>query len=129
MADTYSGFAPHGGGSFSGKDPTKVDRSATYMARYLARSVVQAGLASKCQVALAYAIGVAQPVGFSVDTFGTGIVPDERISAGIRNNFGLSPDNIIKTLNLRRPIYRQTASYARADLTSAYGSKRCAGTT
>lgn len=111
IVDTYGGFAPHGGGSFSGKDPTKVDRSATYMARYLARSVVQAGLASKCQVALAYAIGVAQPVGFSVDTFGTGIVPDERISAGIRNNFGLSPDNIIKTLNLRRPIYRQTASY------------------
>jgi S-adenosylmethionine synthetase len=102
---------PHGGGCFSGKDPTKVDRSGAYAARYLARNVVSAGLATRCQVTLAYAIGVAQPVSFDVDTFGTGIVPDERIASALARSFDLSPDGIIRALNLRRPIYRQVASY------------------
>ena len=111
IVDTYGGFVPHGGGCFSGKDPTKVDRSGAYAARYLARNVVSSGLATRCQVTLAYAIGVAQPVSFDVDTFGTGIVPDERIAAALARSFDLSPDGIIRALNLRRPIYRQVASY------------------
>ena len=111
IVDTYGGFVPHGGGCFSGKDPTKVDRSAAYAARYLARNVVSAGLAAKCQVTLAYAIGVAQPVSFGVDTFGTGIVDDARIARALTDSFDLSPDGIISTLGLRRPLYRQVASY------------------
>ena len=111
IVDTYGGFTPHGGGCFSGKDPTKVDRSAAYAARYIAKNIVAAGLAKRCQLALAYAIGVAQPVGFDVDTFGTGIMPDEKLAAIIHSHVDLSPDGIINTLKLRRPIYRQTASY------------------
>lgn len=111
IVDTYGGFVPHGGGCFSGKDPTKVDRSAAYMARFAALNVVKAGLASRCQVALAYAIGVAQPVSFTVDTFGTGRLPDLEISRILRKTLDFSPDGIIARLNLRRPIYRQTAAY------------------
>ncbi len=111
IVDTYGGYAPHGGGAFSGKDPTKVDRSAAYAARHAAKNVVAAGLASRCQVALAYAIGVAEPVSFTVDTFGTGILPDETISRIVRETFDMRPDAIISRLNLRRPIYRQTAAY------------------
>ncbi|NLB38365.1 MAG: methionine adenosyltransferase domain-containing protein, partial [Clostridiales bacterium] len=105
------GFVPHGGGCFSGKDPTKVDRSAAYAARYLARNVVSAGLAARCQVTLAYAIGVAQPVSFDVDTFGTGQVEDHALAQARSSCFDLSPDGIIRKLNLRRPLYRQVASY------------------
>lgn len=111
IVDTYGGFVPHGGGCFSGKDPTKVDRSAAYMARYAALNVVAAGLADRCQVALAYAIGRAQPVSFTVDTFGTGQVPDDRIEQALLEVMDFTPDGIIKTLDLRRPIYRQTAAY------------------
>ncbi len=111
IVDTYGGYAPHGGGAFSGKDPTKVDRSAAYAARHAAKNVVAAGLASHCQVALAYAIGVAEPVSFTVDTFGTGILSDEEISRIVRESFDMRPDAIIKRLNLKRPIYRQTAAY------------------
>jgi len=101
----------HGGGAFSGKDPTKVDRSACYMARYIAKNVVAAGLADRVEIQLAYAIGVADPVSVTVDTFGTGKADDAKISAVIRENFQLTPRGIIETLNLRRPIYRKTASY------------------
>ena len=111
IVDTYGGYAPHGGGAFSGKDPTKVDRSGAYAARHAAKNVVAAGLASRCQVALAYAIGVAEPVSFTVDTFGTGILPDEEISRIVRETFDMRPDAIIERLNLKRPIYRQTAAY------------------
>ncbi len=111
IVDTYGGYAPHGGGAFSGKDPTKVDRSAAYAARHAAKNIVAAGLAKKCQVSLAYAIGVAQPVSFTVDTFGTGVLPDERLSAIVRETFDMRPDAIIRRLDLRRPIYRQTAAY------------------
>ena len=111
IVDTYGGYAPHGGGAFSGKDPTKVDRSGAYAARHAAKNVVAAGLASRCQVALAYAIGVAEPVSFTVDTFGTGILPDEEISRIVRETFDMRPDAIIKRLDLKRPIYRQTAAY------------------
>ena len=111
IVDTYGGYAPHGGGAFSGKDPTKVDRSAAYAARHAAKNVVAAGLASRCQVALAYAIGVAEPVSFTVDTFGTGILPDEEISRIVRETFDMRPDAIIERLDLKRPIYRQTAAY------------------
>ncbi len=111
IVDTYGGYAPHGGGAFSGKDPTKVDRSAAYAARHAAKNVVAAGLAHKCQVALAYAIGVAHPVSFTVDTFGTGVLPDEQLSAIVRDTFDMRPDAIISRLDLRRPIYRQTAAY------------------
>ena len=111
IVDTYGGYAPHGGGAFSGKDPTKVDRSAAYAARHAAKNVVAAGLAKKCQIALAYAIGVAQPVSFAVDTFGTGILPDDEIARIVSQTFDMRPDAIIKRLDLRRPIYRQTASY------------------
>ena len=111
IVDTYGGYSRHGGGAFSGKDPTKVDRSAAYMARYIAKNIVAAKLAKKCEVQFAYAIGVAQPVSVMVDTFGTSEIPDEVISAFIMNNFDLRPEAIITQLNLRNPIYRQTASY------------------
>ena len=111
IVDTYGGYAAHGGGAFSGKDPTKVDRSAAYMARYIAKNLVAAGLAKKCQLQLAYAIGVAQPVSILVDTFGTGSLPDSRLSELVRACFDLRPAAIIRTLDLRRPIYRQVASY------------------
>jgi len=111
IVDTYGGFARHGGGAFSGKDPTKVDRSAAYAARYVAKNIVAAGLASKCEIQLAYAIGVARPVSIYVDTFGTGIIDDEKISSLVRKHFDLRPAGIIRTLDLRRPIYRKTAAY------------------
>lgn len=111
IVDTYGGYARHGGGAFSGKDPSKVDRSACYAARYVAKNLVAAGLAKKCEVALAYAIGVAQPVSVQVDTFGTGRLSDDVLSREVMKRFDLSPDGIIKTLGLRRPIYRQTAAY------------------
>ncbi len=111
IVDTYGGYAPHGGGCFSGKDPTKVDRSAAYMARYAAKNVVAAGLADKCQIALAYAIGVAEPVSFSVDTFGTGKADETAIARAVSESFDFRPDGIIKELDLSRPIYRQTACY------------------
>ena len=111
IVDTYGGYASHGGGAFSGKDPTKVDRSAAYMARYIAKNLVAARLADKCQLELAYAIGVAQPVSVLVDSFGTGKVPDERLGEIVRSCFDLRPAAIIKALDLRRPIYQQTASY------------------
>jgi S-adenosylmethionine synthetase len=111
IVDTYGGYGRHGGGAFSGKDPSKVDRSAAYMARYIAKNVVAAGLASRCEVQLAYAIGVAEPVSVLVDSFGTGKVSDERLSAIVRESFELKPADIIGALNLRRPIYRPTAAY------------------
>lgn len=111
IVDTYGGYARHGGGAFSGKDPTKVDRSAAYAARYIAKNIVAAELADQCEIQLAYAIGVAQPVSISVDTFGTGKVEDKKIVEAIRNTFDLSPDGIIESLDLLRPIYKQTASY------------------
>ena len=111
IVDTYGGSAPHGGGAFSGKDPTKVDRSAAYMARYVAKNIVAAGLARKCQIELAYAIGVARPVSVLIDTFGTGTVSDEALSAAVSKVFDLRPTAIIRKLDLRRPIYRQTAAY------------------
>jgi S-adenosylmethionine synthetase len=111
IVDTYGGAAPHGGGAFSGKDPTKVDRSACYMARYVAKNVVAAGLAEKCLVQLAYAIGVAEPVSVLVETSDTGKVSDERLSELVRAHFKLTPKGIIETLDLRRPIYRKTAAF------------------
>ncbi|GIN93080.1 S-adenosylmethionine synthase [Siminovitchia terrae] len=111
IVDTYGGYARHGGGAFSGKDATKVDRSAAYAARYVAKNIVAAGLADKCEVQLAYAIGVAQPVSISVDTFGTGKVSEEKLVKAIRENFDLRPAGIILMLDLRKPIYRQTAAY------------------
>ena len=111
IVDTYGGSAPHGGGAFSGKDPTKVDRSAAYAARYVAKNVVAAGLASRCQVQLAYAIGVARPVSVLVETFGTGIVADEKLEEAVNKVFDLRPTAIIRDLELRRPIYRQLAAY------------------
>ena len=111
IVDTYGGYARHGGGAFSGKDPTKVDRSATYAARYAAKNVVAAGLADKCEIQLAYAIGVAKPVSILVDTFGTGKLADEEIAELVEKNFDLRPAAIIRDLDLRRPIYRQTAAY------------------
>ncbi len=111
IVDTYGGMGRHGGGAFSGKDPTKVDRSACYMARYIAKNLVAAGLAQRCEVQLAYAIGVAEPVSVMVDTFGTGTVPDERLTQLIRANFSLTPKGIIDHLQLRRPIYRATAAF------------------
>jgi len=111
IVDTYGGYARHGGGAFSGKDPTKVDRSAAYAARYVAKNLVAAGLAEKLEVQLAYAIGVANPVSVSVDTFGTGKIPDEKIVELIRKHFDLRPAAIIRDLDLRRPIYRQIAAY------------------
>ena len=111
IVDTYGGSAPHGGGAFSGKDPTKVDRSAAYAARWVAKNVVAAGLASRCQVQLAYAIGVAKPVSVRVDTFGTGTVSDTQLEDAVEKTFDLRPAAIIRDLNLRRPIYRQLAAY------------------
>jgi S-adenosylmethionine synthetase len=111
IVDTYGGAAPHGGGAFSGKDPTKVDRSACYMARYVAKNVVAAGLAERCMVQLAYAIGVAEPVSVLIDTFDTGLVDDDRISEIVRSQFKLTPRGIIETLDLRRPIYKKTAAF------------------
>jgi S-adenosylmethionine synthetase len=111
IVDTYGGAAPHGGGAFSGKDPTKVDRSACYMARYVAKNVVAAGLAEKCMVQLAYAIGVAEPVSVYIETSGTGTIPDEKISELVRAHFKLTPRGIIESLDLRRPIYKKTAAF------------------
>ena len=111
IVDTYGGYARHGGGAFSGKDCTKVDRSAAYAARYVAKNIVAAGLADKCEIQLAYAIGVAQPTSVMVDTFGTGKLSDEKLVEMIRENFDLRPAGIIKMLDLRRPIYKQTAAY------------------
>ena len=111
IVDTYGGFSRHGGGAFSGKDPTKVDRSAAYAARYVAKNIVAAGLADKCEIQLSYAIGVAQPTSVMVDTFGTGKIADDELVKIVRENFDLRPAGIIKMLDLRRPIYRQTAAY------------------
>lgn len=111
IVDTYGGYARHGGGAFSGKDCTKVDRSATYAARYVAKNIVAAGLAKRCEIQLSYAIGVAQPTSIMVDTMGTGKLSDEKLVEIIRENFDLRPAGIIKMLNLRRPIYKQTAAY------------------
>jgi S-adenosylmethionine synthetase len=111
IVDTYGGYARHGGGAFSGKDPTKVDRSAAYAARYVAKNIVAAGLADKCEIQLAYAIGVAQPVSINVDTYGTGKIGEDKLVDLITSNFDLRPAGIIKMLDLRRPIYRQTAAY------------------
>src|SRR5208337_2084607 len=111
IVDTYGGYGRHGGGAFSGKDPSKVDRSACYMARHVAKNVVAAGLATKCEIQVAYAIGVAEPVSILVDTFDTGIVPQNKLSATLRELFDFRPAGIIKTLNLKRPIYQPTAAY------------------
>jgi S-adenosylmethionine synthetase len=111
IVDTYGGYAPHGGGAFSGKDPTKVDRSAAYMARHIAKNIVAAGLADKCTVQLAYAIGVAEPVSVLVDTHGTGLIDEDKLSELVRRNFQLTPRGIIESLNLRRPIYKKTARF------------------
>ena len=111
IVDTYGGYARHGGGAFSGKDPTKVDRSAAYASRYVAKNIVAAGLAKKCEIQLAYAIGVAKPVSVMVDTFGTGVVADEKIADAVNKVFDLRPAAIIDTLKLRAPIYRQLAAY------------------
>ena len=111
IVDTYGGAAAHGGGAFSGKDPTKVDRSAAYMARHVAKNIVAAGLAKKCQIELAYAIGVARPVSVLIDTYGTGVLPDEKLAGIVDEVFDLRPASIIDYLNLRRPIYEQTAAY------------------
>ena len=111
IVDTYGGYARHGGGAFSGKDPSKVDRSAAYAARWVAKNIVAAGLADRCEIELAYAIGVAEPVSVMVDTFGTGAVPDEKIEQAVRRVFDLRPAGIIRDLDLRKPIYRQLAAY------------------
>ncbi|WP_193746749.1 methionine adenosyltransferase [Paenibacillus shenyangensis] len=111
IVDTYGGYARHGGGAFSGKDPTKVDRSAAYAARYVAKNLVAAGLADKCEIQLAYAIGVANPVSINVDTYGTGKIDEDKLVELVRDNFDLRPTGIIRMLDLRRPIYRQTAAY------------------
>jgi S-adenosylmethionine synthetase len=111
IVDSYGGYSRHGGGAFSGKDPSKVDRSACYMARYIAKNIVAAGLAKRAEVQLAYAIGVAEPVSIMVDTFGTGAIPDEKITELVRQNFSLTPKAIIETLDLRRPVYKPTATY------------------
>ena len=111
IVDTYGGMGRHGGGAFSGKDPTKVDRSAAYMARYVAKNIVAAGLAERCEVQLAYAIGVAEPVSVRIDAFGTGTVSEQRLIELVRENFSLTPKGIIESLNLRRPIFKKTAAY------------------
>jgi S-adenosylmethionine synthetase len=111
IVDSYGGYSRHGGGAFSGKDPSKVDRSACYMARYIAKNIVAAGLARKAEVQLAYAIGVAEPVSVMVDAFGTETIPEERITSLVRENFALNPKGIIEALDLRRPIYKPTAAY------------------
>ena len=111
IVDTYGGYARHGGGAFSGKDPTKVDRSASYAARYAAKNVVAAGLADRCEIELAYAIGIAKPISILVDTHGTGKLPDSQIEELVEKHFDFRPAAIIRDLDLRRPIYRQTAAY------------------
>jgi S-adenosylmethionine synthetase len=111
IVDTYGGYSRHGGGAFSGKDPTKVDRSAAYAARYAAKNIVAAGLARKCEIELAYAIGVARPVSILADSFGTGVVPDDKLVKLIEKHFDLRPAAIINKLDLRRPLYRQVAAY------------------
>ena len=111
IVDSYGGYSRHGGGAFSGKDPSKVDRSACYMARYIAKNIVAAGLAQRAEVQLAYAIGVAEPVSVMVDTFGTAAIPEEKITELVRQNFSLTPKAIIETLNLRRPVYKPTAAF------------------
>ena len=111
IADTYGGYARHGGGAFSGKDPTKVDRSAAYMARYIAKNIVAAGLADRCEVQLAYAIGVAHPVSVMVETFGTGIADDQRLADLVNDVFDMQPKAIIEKLKLRQPIYKTTSAY------------------
>ena len=111
IVDTYGGYARHGGGAFSGKDPTKVDRSASYAARYIAKNIVAAGFAEKCEIQLAYAIALAEPVSISVDTFGTGTISEEKLIAAIRETFSLTPTGIIRMLDLQRPIYKKTAAY------------------
>jgi S-adenosylmethionine synthetase len=111
IVDTYGGYGRHGGGAFSGKDPSKVDRSACYMARYAAKNVVAAGLAARCEIQVAYAIGVAEPVSILIDTFDTGTVPDQKLSSALRELFDFRPAGIIKTLGLKRPIYKATAAY------------------
>ena len=123
IVDTYGGYARHGGGAFSGKDPTKVDRSAAYAARYIAKNIVAAGLAEKCEIQLAYAIGVAKPVSIRVDTFGTGKVSEEKLADAVNELFDLTPDGIIEMLDLRRPQYRKVAAYGhfgREDLNVAW---------
>lgn len=122
IVDTYGGYAPHGGGAFSGKDPTKVDRSAAYAARHIAKNIVAAGLASKCQLQIAYAIGVKEPVSIKVDTFGTGKIKDSELGSLILKSFDLTPQGIINRLNLRRPIYKRTAAYGHFG--SVIGEKR-----
>ena len=117
IVDTYGGYARHGGGAFSGKDPTKVDRSASYATRYVAKNIVAAGLASKCEVQVAYAIGVAKPVSILVETFGTGKLPDEKIAEIVSNIFDLRPAALIRDLDLRRPIYKQVAAYGHMGIT------------
>ena len=109
--DTYGGMGRHGGGAFSGKDPSKVDRSGAYMARYVAKNIVAAKLARRCEIQLAYVIGVAEPVSIAVDTFGTGVIPDPEIVKLVRDNFELTPKGIIDALNLRAPIYEKSAAY------------------
>ena len=111
IVDTYGGSAPHGGGAFSGKDPTKVDRSAAYMARYVAKNLVAAGIAGRALIQLAYAIGVTDPVSVHVETYGTGKLPEQRIVALVQEHFPLTPRGIIEKLDLRRPIYKQTAAF------------------
>src|SRR5438445_802288 len=120
IVDSYGGYSTFGGGAFSGKDPTKVDRSACYMARYIAKNIVAAGLATRAEVQLAYAIGVADPVSVMVNTFGTGIIPESEITELIRANFALTPKGIIDHLNLRRPIYQKTAAFCHLGLTKEY---------
>jgi len=111
IVDTYGGYARHGGGAFSGKDPTKVDRSASYMARYIAKNIVAAKLAKKCEIQISYAIGVAKPVSLRIDTFGTATIPEEEILKKVEENFDLRPTAIIKKLDLRKPIFAKTAAY------------------
>jgi S-adenosylmethionine synthetase len=111
IVDTYGGMGRHGGGAFSGKDPTKVDRSGAYAARWVAKNVVSAGLAKRCEIQVAYAIGVARPISINVETFGTGIIPDDKIAKIVFGNFDLRPGAIIRDLDLRKPIYQQVAAY------------------
>lgn len=120
IVDTYGGYAHHGGGAFSGKDPTKVDRSATYAARWVAKNMVAAGLADKCEVQVAYAIGIAKPVSIMVDSFGTGVFPDEKLAEIVERHFDLRPSAIIRDLDLRKPIYRQVAAYGHFGRTDIY---------
>jgi len=119
IVDSYGGYSRHGGGAFSGKDPSKVDRSACYMARYIAKNIVAAGLATRAEVQLAYAIGVAEPVSVMVDSFGTAVIPEEKITELVRKTFSLTPKAIIETLDLRRPVYKPTAAYGHFGRTGA----------